>query len=70
MFEQKIKQLPIFGHTNTNTYFFGRPISKSKIDSNKFNDNYGSGKSKSEIESSKKIWMETMSKQTQFVPFY
>ena len=55
MFEQKIKQLPIFGHTNTNTYFFGRPISKSKIDSNKFNDNYGSGKSKSEIEFSKKI---------------
>ena len=55
---------------NANTYFFGHPTSKSKINSNKFNNNHGAGKSKIEIESSKKICMEPMPKSTQVVPFY
>ena len=70
MFKQKIKKIPIFGHTNANTYFFGHPTSKSKINSNKFNNNHGAGKTKIEIESSKKICMEPMPKSTQVVPFY
>ena len=70
MFKQKIQKLPIFGHTNTTTYFFGHPKTKSSLNFKNKSNNYG-GKSKNcEIESSKKIWMVTMSKQTQFVPFY